>query len=413
MIDLWLLRNKKAATVEALKKKDPAFDVELLCRLDEQVRDVRLQVDEFRQQKNQLAQQAKTGITEKIRTQSIEIGKSLKDKEAELESVEKRFMNLYLTAPNIPNDDLPAGGKENNAVVKSWGKIPSFNFAIKNHLELSQNLNWIDCAMAGRITASNFVFYKGEAVKLIYALGMFMLKNNIKHGFQPMLPPLLVNEQALELSGNFPKFRDQVYSIPEDSLYLTPTSEVNMASMYRDYIFAPAELPVRMTAFTSCFRREAGGYGANERGLIRIHQFEKVELYSICEPEKSRDELDRMVACAESILQALDLRYQISLLAAQDCSFQSARTYDIELWLPGQNEYKEVSSASNCTDFQARRGMIRYRTEPNAKPELVHTLNASSLALPRLMVALMETYQQADGSIAIPDVLKKEGIFGV
>lgn len=413
MIDLWLLRNKKEITLAALQKKDPSFDGQLLYDLDDQVRQMRLQVDDLRQQKNQLAQQAKNGVTDHIRTQSVEIGKALKEKEHELDFIEKRFSELYLTAPNIPNDDLPAGGKESNAVIKSWGHIPTFDFMIKNHLELGQALNWIDCAMAGRITASNFVFYKGQAVKLIYALGMFMLKNNIKHGFEPMLPPLLVNERALELSGNFPKFRDQVYSIPEDGLYLTPTSEVNMASMYRDYIFAPEELPVRMTAFTSCFRREAGGYGANERGLIRIHQFEKVELYSICEPEKSRDELERMVACAESILQALDLRYQISLLAAQDCSFQSARTYDIEIWLPGQNEYKEVSSASNCTDFQARRGVMRYRKEVDAKPMLVHTLNASSLALPRLMVALMETYQQADGSIAIPDVLKKEGIFGV
>lgn len=413
MIDLWLLRNKKEETIQALKKKDPAFDVALLCALDEQVRQLRLTIDDLRQKKNQLAQEAKSGVTEIVRARSIEIGKTLKEEEQALIKLEERFNQIYLTAPNIPDADLPAGGKESNRVIKSWGKIPNFDCIVKNHLELGQQLNWIDCAMAGRITGSNFIFYKGEAVKLIYALGMFMLKNNIKHGFQPMLPPLLVNEQALELSGNFPKFRDQVYSIPEDSLYLTPTSEVNMASMYRDYIFTPEELPVRMTAFTSCFRREAGGYGANERGLIRIHQFEKVELYSICQPEKSRDELERMVACAESILQALDLRYQISLLAAQDCSFQSARTYDIEIWLPGQGEYKEVSSASNCTDFQARRGMMRYRKEVEAKPSLVHTLNASSLALPRLMVALMETYQQPDGSIAIPDVLKKEGIFDV
>jgi seryl-tRNA synthetase len=192
---------------------------------------------------------------------------------------------------------------------------------------------------------------------------------------------------------------------------LTPTSEVNIANIYRDHIFMAEELPIRMTAFTSCFRREAGAYGSAERGLIRIHQFEKVELYTICEPHNSMNELDRMIACAESILQALGLHYRISLLAAQDCSFQSAKTYDIEVWLPGQNTYMEVSSASNCTDFQARRGAMRYKKDETKKNEFVHTLNASSLALPRLMVALMETYQQADGSICLPEILKKEGIF--
>jgi len=240
---------------------------------------------------------------------------------------------------------------------------------------------------------------------------MFMLKNNIKHGFEPVIPPYMVNAQSLEVSGNFPKFREQVYAMPADGLYMSPTSEVNLASLYRDHIFMAQNLPIRLTAWSSCFRREAGGYGATERGLIRIHQFEKVELYAICTPEKSQEEQDRMIASAEDILQQLGLHYRISLLAAQDCSFQSAKTYDIEVWLPGQKAYYEVSSVSNCTDFQARRGMLRFRESVDSKTELVHTLNGSSLALPRLMVALMETYQQADGSIAMPDILKKEGIF--
>jgi seryl-tRNA synthetase len=200
-----------------------------------------------------------------------------------------------------------------------------------------------------------------------------------------------------------------VYAVPADNLFLTPTSEVNIANMYRDHIFEVHELPLRLTAFTSCFRREAGTYGSAERGLIRIHQFEKVELYTICEPEHSDAELDRMIACAEGILQALGLHYRVSLLAAQDCSFQSAKTYDIEVWLPGQKQYYEVSSASNCTDFQARRGLMRYKK--NGKNYLVHTLNASSLALPRLIVALMEVYQQKDGSIALPDILRTEGMW--
>ena len=183
----------------------------------------------------------------------------------------------------------------------------------------------------------------------------------MKHGFDPVIPPYMINEKSLEVSGNFPKFREQVYAMPADGLYMSPTSEVNLASIYRDHIFMTQELPIRLTAWSSCFRREAGGYGSTERGLIRIHQFEKVELYTICTPEYSQDEQDRMIACAEDILQQLGLHYRISLLAAQDCSFQSAKTYDVEVWLPGQKAYYEVSSISNCTDFQARRGLLRFK----------------------------------------------------
>jgi len=225
------------------------------------------------------------------------------------------------------------------------------------------------------------------------------------------LPSALLNAKSLEVASNFPKFKEQVYALPEDGLYLTPTSEVNLANLYRDKILMADELPIRMTSWTSCFRREAGTYGAHERGLIRIHQFEKVELYSICEPKDSQAEQDRMVACAEDILQQLGLHYRISLLAMQDCSFPSAKTYDIEVWLPGQNAYYEVSSVSNCTDFQARRGLIRFKKSVDQKTQLTHTLNGSSLALPRLMVAIMEVFQQPDGSVQIPEVLKKDSLF--
>lgn len=305
---------------------------------------------------------------------------------------------------------MPVGGKESNKVVSEVGKKPTFAFELKNHVELGASLGWFDFEDAARMTGSQFVVYKEPAVRLMYALTMFMMKNNIKHGYQPILPPYLVNEKSLVVASNFPKFKDQVYAVPADNLFLIPTAEVNLANMYRDQILSASQLPLSMTAWTSCFRREAGGYGAHERGLIRIHQFEKVELFTICDPENSAQELDRMVACAESILKALGLTYRVSLLATQDCSFPSAKTYDIEVWMPGQKAYYEVSSCSNCTDFQARRGAIRYRPSSISKPSLVHTLNGSSLALPRLMVALMETYQQADGSIHIPDILRNEGI---
>ena len=285
------------------------------------------------------------------------------------------------------------------------GKQPTFSFEPKNHLELGEALGWFDFETGSLIAGSQFPLYKGPAVTLIYALTRLMLKNNSKQGYQPIIPPTVVNEQSLIVASNFPKFRDQVYAIEADQLYLIPTAEVSLVNMYRNQILSAEQLPIRLTAWTSCFRREAGGYGAHERGLIRMHQFEKVELFTFSEPEQSPAELERMLSCAEDILKLLGLHYRVSLLATQDCSFASARTYDIEVWMPGQKAYYEVSSVSNCTDFQARRGSIRYRKTTTSKPALVHTLNGSSLALSRLMVALMETYQQPDGSIALPGIL--------
>lgn len=411
MIDLALLRTEPERIIALLEKKEPKFDARALVDLDVQVRKIKLEVEELRAKKNELAQSGKGGITPEIRAQSIEVSKLLKEKEASLESIENDFQLLYLSCPNIPQADLPQGGKEANKVVQMIGAKPEFSFPVKNHVELGQALGWFDFNAAASMAGSNFAFYKGEAVKLMYALTMLMLKNNIKHGFEPVLPSVLVNATSLEVASNFPKFKDQVYAVPADGLYLTPTAEVNLANLYRNQILSVDQLPVRMTAWTSCFRREAGTYGSLERGLIRIHQFEKVELYTICEPQNSESEQERMLACAQDILNQLGLHYRVSLLAMQDCSFPSAKTYDIEVWLPGQNAYYEVSSVSNCTDFQARRGMIRYKKNVDSKAQLTHTLNGSSLALPRLMVALMEVYQQEDGSIKLPDILKKEALY--
>ncbi len=404
MIDLGLLRDDPQL-LKRLKDKDPHFAIEQLLELDDDRRLLMQDVEKLRAQKNELAKSAQGGLTDDIRQQSIEIGKDLKNKEQALEKISDEYKVLNLHCPNIPEAGIPFGGKEANKVIKEVGKKPVFDFEIKNHVELGNALGWFDFEAAARMAGSQFALYKGDAVKLIYALTRMMLKNNVTHGFQPILPPYMVNEKSLEVASNFPKFKEDVYSISGEDLYMTPTAEVNLTNLYRDSIIDGDKLPIRMTAWTSCFRREAGGYGAQERGLIRIHEFEKVELYSISEPAKANEELEQMVICAEAILQTLGLHYRISLLALQDMSFPSAKTYDIEVWMPGQNAYYEVSSCSNCTDFQARRGKIRYRKDVNAKPSLVNTLNASSLALPRLMVALMETYQQKDGSIKLPPEL--------
>lgn len=413
MIDLnnLLHESTKEQIKELILRKDPKFPVDRLVDLHNAVKQTQFAIEQLRSKKNELASQAKSGVTDELRAQSIQIGKELKSKESELEQLEPDFKNLYLSCPNIPEVSIPLGGKEANKVVKTWGQKKEINFPVKNHVELGTALGWLDFDAATRMTGSNFALYKGDAVRLMYALTMMMLKNNIKHGYEPVLPPYLVNEQSLTVASNFPKFKDQVYAVTEDKLYLTPTAEVNLGNIYRDKILAATDLPIRMTAWTPCFRREAGSYGATERGLIRIHQFEKVELFTICEPEHAHSEQERMLAAAEEILQKLGLHYRVSLLAAQDCSFASAKTYDIEVWLPGQGCYYEVSSISNCTDFQSRRGLIRFKRTPDGKSELAYTLNGSSLALSRLMVAIMEVYQNADGTITIPDVLKKEALF--
>jgi len=411
MIDLTLLRKDAQQVKNLLHKKDPSFDVDTLIQADKTLREISLEVEALRNKKNELAAQAKKGITDQIRDQSIVVGKELKEKEIALKQAEENFEQLYLACPNIPHQDVPAGGKEANKVVKTVGQKAAFMFEPKNHVDLGNALGWFDFEGAAKMTGSNFALYKGDGVKLLYSLTMLMLKNNIRHGFTPILPPYLINTQSLTVAGQLPKFKDGVYKIEDENLYLSPTSEVNLTNLYRDEILQTQQLPIRMTSWTSCFRREAGTYGHAERGLIRIHEFEKIELFSITHPEDSWSELDYMVACAENILKELGLHYRISLLAAQDASFQSAKTFDLEVWMPGQKAYYEVSSASNCTDFQARRGKIRYKESSTGKTQYAHTLNASSLALPRLMVALMETYQQADGSIQLPQVILDQGLF--
>lgn len=406
MIELALLRENPSHIAALLRKKNPDYPIDRLIELDASLHELKLAIDDLRQEKNRLAQEGKKGVTPEIIEQSRTIGASLKEKEAQFTELEGEFNQLYLRAPNIPQPEVPAGGKEANAVVRTWGSKPAFNFAIKDHFALGNALGWFDFQAAATMTGNNFALYKGDVVSLMHALATFMLKNNKKRGFKFVLPPALVNEKSLEISGNFPKFREEVYSVKDEDLYLIPTSEVAIANMYRDTIFSADQLPLNLTAYTSCFRREAGGYGAAEKGLIRMHQFEKVELYSYTTQEQSNAQLEYMVQTAEAILQALGLHYQVTLLAAQDASFQSAKTYDIEVWMPSQNRFVEVSSCSNCTDFQARRGKIRYRKEAGGKTQYVHTLNASSLAMPRLLAALMETYQQEDGSIQVPAIIQ-------
>jgi seryl-tRNA synthetase len=401
MIDLAPLRKNPQETKNEILKKDPSYDVELLITLDADFRKLSLEVEQLRHEKNELAKSVKGPITDDIRQKSIEIGKLLKEKETLLVDLEQKFTNHYMSCPNTTYPEVPVGNKPENKEVRSFGQKPNFDFELKDHVTLGNNLGWLDFAAATKIAGSNFALYKGDAVRLLYSLTQLMIKTNVKHGFELILPPYMANTKSLEGSGQLPKFADGVYKIEGEDLYMIPTSEVSLLNYYRDNVFESDDLPKRLTSWTSCFRREAGTYGAAERGLIRIHQFEKVELVSFTNHEDSQSELERMVACGEEILQKLGLHYRVMLLAAQDTGIASAKTYDLEVWMPGQGSYYEVSSASNCTEYQARRAKVRYRKD--GKNEYVHTLNASSLALPRLIVALMETYQQKDGTIKLPE----------
>ncbi|MBD3231266.1 serine--tRNA ligase [Candidatus Dependentiae bacterium] len=405
MISLKLLREEPEKTKRLILRKEPNFDINKLIKLDKQVRNLRHQIEQLRQEKNELALKGAQNITAHIKEKSIEIGKQIKKYEKELEEIEKTFKQLYLSCPNIPQADVPVGAKDENKIVLIIGEQKNFDFEPQNHVDLNKKLDWFDFQAAAEMSGSNFVLYKNDAVKLFYALTHLMLKNNVKFGFKPILPPYLVTSEALVNSGNLPKFEGDFYKT-QDDLCLIPTAEVSLTNLHKNQILNSIDLPLHYVSWTSCFRREAGGYGSSDRGLIRIHQFDKVEIYSICKPEESEKELEMMLECSQELLKELGLHYRVSLLAAQDCSFSASKTYDLEVWLPGQKEYYEISSCSNCTDFQARRAKIRYRETQDSKPELVHTLNSSSLALPRLIVAIMETYQQSNGTIDFPIILK-------
>jgi seryl-tRNA synthetase len=408
MIDRTLLREQPDYCKQLIHKKDPSFPIEQLISLERELSEKLREIEQLRHEKNLLAQcGAQMRTDESLRMKARALHDQLAAQETVLKELDPRFHDLYARCPNIPDETVPEGGKEANVVVKTWGEKPVFSFEPLHHVALNEKVGFFDFQAAVRMTGSQFVFYKNPGAKLIYALAMYMIRHNQKYGYELVLPPYLVNEATLFGASNFPRFRDAVYEIKDDQLFLTPTSEVNLTSLYRDHIFLREELPVRYTAWTSCFRREAGTYGAHERGLIRIHQFEKVELYTICSPEQAAAEHERMLRCAEELLQGLGLHYRVSLLAAQDSSFAATKTYDIEVWMPGQKAYYEVSSASNCSSFQARRSAIRCRDAVGEKTQYVSTLNTSSLAMPRLLVALMETYQQADGSIIMPEVLQR------
>jgi len=347
--------------------------------------------------------QAETLIPEMRKTSD-----KIKELDKELGVIQDQLQDLVLSIPNICNDDVPKGKDDaDNVEIRKWGTKPEFSFSPKTHWEIGEDSGILDFERAAKLSGARFALLKGFASRMERALTNFMLDlHTQKHGYEEVLPPFLVNSASMTATGQLPKFAEDLFAIKDCDLYLIPTAEVPVTNIHRDETLDEDALPIKYTAYTPCFRSEAGSYGRDTKGLIRQHQFDKVELVKFTTPETSNQELDDLLADAEEVLQLLGLHYRVVTLCSGDLGFSSTKTYDIEVWLPGQNEYREISSCSNFLDFQARRGGIRYRPNGQKKSKLVHTLNGSGLAVGRTLLAILENYQQEDGTVTIPDVLK-------
>lgn len=413
MIDIRLIRKDRAQIEKKLKTKDPAIDLSTVLDLDTQIRESKTKVEELKAERNKtseiIGKLKRTG--EDTSTYLEKVSNSAKEIHALdhlLQQLEERYSFELAKLPNIPNDDIPVSvDPKQNVLIKEFKKKPEFDFPFLNHMELNEKLDLFDFKRGAKISGAGWPIYKNWGARLEWALLQYMISTHIKNGFIQWIPPILVRKETMFGSGQLPKFENQQFKIQDEDfhLYLIPTSEVPLNALHADEVLAESELPLKYVAYTPCFRREAGAAGTQERGLIRTHQFNKVEMFCFSKPEESMKVFDQMMAGAEEILQGLDLHYRNMLLVTGDMSFSSAKTVDIEVWLPGQNRYYEVSSVSNCTDYQARRSNIRYKSGQN-KPELVHTLNGSGLATSRLMVALLENNQNSDGSVNIPTALQ-------
>ncbi len=335
------------------------------------------------------------------------LANEVKELDEELGKIEKELKERLEVLPNIPDEDVVAGGKEHNEIVRKSGEKPIFDFEIKDHVQLGEELQLFDFERASKMSGSNFAMYKGMGARLEWALINYFVDEHIKDGYEMIIPPHIVGEQSGYCAGQLPKFKNDVYWLEDEDQFLIPTAETVLTNIYRDEILKEEDLPKKFFAYTPCYRKEAGSYRANERGLIRVHQFNKVEMYQFVRAQDSEKALEELVAKAEKLVEGLGLHYQVSKLAAGDCSAGAAKTYDVEVWLPAIGQYYEVSSVSNVREYQSRRGNIRYKSNKDGKNMFVHTLNASGLATSRLMVAIVETYQQKEGSILVPEVLRK------
>jgi seryl-tRNA synthetase len=413
MLDLKLIREKASAVEEALRNRSVSFDLKKIIALDAERRRLISESESLKQKRNDesraIGEHIKAGEDPAhLREQIREMGERIKRCDEQLDQIVAELDSLLLLIPNLPHPSVPVGKDErDDRLVKEWGEEPKFDFEPKPHWELAEQLDIIDFKRAAALSGSNFVLFKGAGAALQRALVHLMLQlHTSKHHYVEVSPPFVVNRKAMTGTGQLPKFEEDMYRCELDDLFLIPTAEVPLVNLHQGEILRGVDLPLYYCAHTPCFRREAGSYGKETRGLTRVHQFEKVELVKFVTPDSSYAELETLLADAEEVLRLLGLHYRVVELCTADLGFAAAKCYDIEVWAPAMQKYLEVSSCSNCEDFQARRANIRFKRDDRSKPEFVHTLNASGLALPRLMIAFIETCQQADGSIAIPELLR-------
>ncbi len=413
MLDLKFIRENAEMVRQAIQNKGDKADLDALLQLDKTRREIIGRVEAARAQQNKVTTQiAEMKKEKKDASQAIQEMKALSDKiknwDEQLRQVEEQMYQIQIRIPNIPHVSVPVGDASHNRIIKEWGKPVEKDFTPLPHYEIAEKLGLIDFTRASRIAGSFFVGYRGLGAKLERALINFMLDLHIeKHGYVEVSPPFVTKRDSMFGTGQLPKLEEDMYRIETDDLFLIPTAEVPVTNLHREEILDGDDLPIYYTAYTPCFRREAGAYGKDTRGLVRIHQFDKVEMVKFVKPETSYDELESLLANAEEVLQLLELPYRVICLATGDLSFAAAKCYDIEVYAEGIQKWLEVSSCSNFEDFQARRANIRFRRFKGAKPEYVHTLNGSGLALPRTVIAILENYQTDEGTIMVPKVLKK------
>ncbi|MDD4334063.1 MAG: serine--tRNA ligase [Desulfotomaculaceae bacterium] len=412
MLDLKFVRGNSQKVQEALASRGAKLSLAEFIRLDEQRREKLFTVEQMKNRRNVVSEEI--GRLKKVGkdapdmvVEMRDLSRSIKKKDEEIKVVEGRLQEILLDIPNIPHESVPVGvDAADNPVVREWGKPRDFGFSPRPHWEIGENLNILDFERGGKVTGARFCFYKGLGAKLERALISFMLDlHTSEHGYTEIFPPFMVNRDSMIGTGQLPKFAEDMFKIEGTEYYLIPTAEVPVTNLYRNEILDGDKLPILHCAYSACFRAEAGAAGRDTRGLIRLHQFNKVELVKFCKPGESYDELEKLTGNAERVLQLLGLPYRVVLLCTGDTGFSSAKTYDLEVWLPSYQDYKEISSCSNFGDFQARRAGIRYRND-KGKAELAHTLNGSGLAVGRTVAAIMENCQEADGTITIPEVLR-------
>jgi len=412
MLDMKFIRDNLDQAEAALATRGGNISLARFRELDEQRRRLLTESETLKALKNNVSEEIskvkdKSTVKDKI-AEMKEVSAKIKGFDDELKTVEEEFGALLMTIPNLPHATTPVGkSEEENVIVRSWGTLPELAFEPKPHWDLAEDLDILDFERAAKITGARFCLSKGAGARLERALISFMLDlHTTEHGYTEVLPPFMVNRASMTGTGQLPKFEEDLFRLVDPEFFLIPTAEVPVTNIHRDEILKKSDLPICYTAYTPCFRREAGSYGKDTRGLIRQHQFNKVELVKFVHPDESQAELEKLTGHAEKVLQLLELPYRVMALCSGDIGFSACKTYDLEVWLPSQNTYREISSCSSFGDFQARRAGIRFREDEKSKPEFVHTLNGSGLAVGRTLVAILENYQQADGSIIIPTALR-------